>query len=208
MPRLINSQAFVLTLLFAGIFIFIAKSSSAGPIGPLDFSTAAFVDDFSDLDVTEGLSIGGAIIGRDLVRNGATYTGSDSVIKWVDLGPIDSFGPALGSFGDDDFIDVVFDEPLLRAGGWIGNQDVLVQFFDVSDLMLGEVFADHQFEPVFAGWEDPSLIKRVRFLDVQSAGQIFVLDRVTSEVPEPTTGSFVALGLAILSVRRRTKRCS
>lgn len=154
-------------------FLLAAPVALAGEVGSEAFTLAATIDDFTD--------VGGNTIGVPLVRGYGQYTGSSGVVKWTDLGPLNTFGFAIATFGDFDFIDLELNVLVDRVGGWIGVQDTLVEFFDDQGNELGQVFVDYQFEPVFVAWEDTSVgIKRVRFTDVQG-GAIMSIDRVTLE---------------------------
>ena len=181
----------------------------AQSIGSGAFGVGAVVDDFT------GLGLPFSNVGS-LVRPEGIYTFDTTTFRYLDFGGGYSFGEAIGNDSETGFIDVVLNNPAIRAGGWIGASASKVDFFDASNLLLGSVTTpDLDNGPIFAGWQSLSNpIKRIRFNDTDVDGQIIVIDRITTEqvstVPEPgsialLTGLSVSGGLFAFRRLRRSK---
>lgn len=202
----LQSGLVVLGLIVVGI----ARPAEAGPIGPGGFGGTEVVDTFQDFP-------GFAQFPGPLIRSGVSYNSEDGMMRrFVSLPASLCFGG--GAISNDSgliggFVEATLDVPAFRVGGWTsrasnpGPTSTLVEFYNADDVLLGVVDTGTYVDtPLFAGWEDPAGIKRIRFVATVQPGLI-LLDNFTTEVPEPTTLGMLACGLAcVLGRRAESKR--
>jgi hypothetical protein len=147
--------------------------SGAGQIAVGDFGAGKQITTFDGL----GLPFQNP---APLVIDGHTFTSNDGTLRYVGFSC--AANQCIADNGSQGFIDVVLAEPALKAGafvsGIIGGWIILVDFFDADDVLLGSVFLANgpAFTPLFAGWEDPGGIARIRFTHLFTVGIIFTLD--------------------------------
>ena len=152
--------------------------SGAGQIDIGDFGPAKQTTTFDGL----GLPFSNS---APLVIDGHTFTSNDGMLRYVSFSC--AANQCIADNGSQGFIDVVLAEPALKAGafvsGIIGGWIILVDFFDADDVLLGSVFLANgpAFTPLFAGWEDPGGIARIRFNHLFTVGIIFTLDDLSVE---------------------------
>jgi hypothetical protein len=185
--------------------IVVTPLARAAGIGPGRFAPGATVQRF------DGRS---GPLPAPLVQDGATYTTSSGELYFgfslTDPTPPDDAVDQFNLFetASDGWIDVVFDQPAARAGGWVLGSSGRVEFYDASDALLGAVDApvppgDDWYLASFAGWEADALpIRRVRFNDIGNIAWSIGIDSMTWEpIPEPATA--LVFTAALLGRRRR-----
>ena len=189
-------------VLAALLFSHLGSLAGAGPIG-----TGAFVnpvvDDFTGL----GLPVNNT---GPLVRPEGTYTFQPATFRYLDLGGSPFFHEAIGTDFQTGYIDLVLNQPTVRAGAWLGASSGTIEFFNPSGASLGSINYSEPGTLSFYGWDSGGdLIARIRVTDTNALdGAITFLDRTTTEaVPEPASLGLLACG-AVLLLRSRIARAT
>jgi hypothetical protein len=195
-----NLRLIVFTVVGSLILGFgMAGPAQTRPIGEGDFGSNAVVQDYEGLGPPFS-SPGPVVLGGD------TYT-TDQIVRYKDFDPPAVPFPIVGQSGfrvanntDLGFIDIVLGTAVDRAGAFVvgeagfgGGWTVTVDFFDVSDVLLGSVLAaDAVNISAFVGWEaEIGLIKRIRFTDTALNNSTLLVDNLTTEIVGPA--SFVVI---------------
>ncbi len=195
--------------LSATIVCCFALQSHAQVVSVNDFGPSATLETFTGL----GLPRYNTGINSTLKLSGATYKGDyTNRLQYYDFGATFSFGEALATTVDDGTIDVVFDTPVLRAGGYMGASGGIVSFYNDSGTLLNtQTIPGHGNTSVltFAGFQSSDLIKRISFQDTESNGRILTLDNVIRETasatPAPSALLTALIGIipGVMLLRRR-----
>ncbi|MBA3485261.1 MAG: hypothetical protein H0T51_25985 [Pirellulales bacterium] len=179
-------------------------------IGIADFGSAAVVENYENLGLGASLPHQTPIV----IRN-ATYDTDDERLRIAEFGPaLGTTGFALGANSTIGWLDIKLNQPVNRAGlvvgldwPWAGS----VQFFNLQDILLGEVpaFVDNRIDKgKFVGWEagPGGLISRLRVNDTFDASHIIAVDDLRTEIiPEPSA-FFLAAVCALVAANRRTRK--
>jgi Concanavalin A-like lectin/glucanases superfamily len=132
-------------------------------ITPEDFGTLAKREEFT--------SIPHSASHEPLVLNGVTYTGEFGQLRLDDFGAANTFGLALAtSATDTEYIDVLFNRSVLRAGAWIGLSDAALTFYDEAGGVLQTLLVQHTDAPAFVGLESDVPIRRMRIREPNQIG--------------------------------------
>ena len=205
--RFLNSCVLGALLLAAPV------AAQAGPIGIGDFSGSETVSTYDGL----GLPFTNS---APVVIDGNSYTTDDGFLRYSSTFDPDCTNECIGNNSDLGWIDVALGGPATRVGALVGGDRVsytgFVEFFDVSDVLLGSVNFGGNTGLIFAGWEDAGGISRMRVTDTASNGLITHMEDLRFEgravndpgptpVPAPATLGLLIGGLAALGMRRRKK---
>ncbi|RMF09563.1 MAG: PEP-CTERM sorting domain-containing protein [Alphaproteobacteria bacterium] len=148
--------------------------------------------------------------------DGNTYTTDSGALRYNASFDANCSNECIGNNSDLGWIDIVLGAPATRVGALVGGANTsyngFVEFFDVTDSLLGTINFGNNNGLVFAGWEDAGGIARVRVTDTAQNSRIvhmedFRFERGDIQVPAPVGLGLLGLGLAAmgLGVRRRRK---
>ncbi len=155
-------------------FLFTPNLLFAGQIGIGDFTAGASIQDFEILGPSTNSYISPLLVGND------TFDGDDHLLR-----SSSKFGPAIGRTGtalSNDaeksnasvgFIEVLFGQPILRAGLYAGAQfawEANVEFYDTESNLLGTISPSGiGGDNAFVAWQaDNGFIGRIRVVEVAS----------------------------------------
>ena len=178
--RVAGNAATAAAVALAFGFVGIASAQTSGPIGLEDFGPNKQTTTFDGLG--EELSFRND---APLVIDGHTFNSNDGQLRYGFVGCVEN--QCLASNTGTGFIDVVLAQPAEKAGafvsGIVGGWIIVAEFFDAGDVLVGTVpiFNGPAFTPVFAGWEDPNGIARIRFTHFFTTGIVFGLDDLCVE---------------------------